>query len=73
MLLHEISRVNEFIDQELIKTLNNQGIWSVSDFIDEDPENIVKLSQNNQSEINLSLQSILKFRKFPNGGNQNPI
>ena len=58
MLLHEISRVNEFIDQEFIKTLNNQGIWSVSDFIDEDPENIVKFSHNSPSEINLSLQSV---------------
>ena len=64
MLLHEISRVNEFIDQEFIKTLNNQGIWSVSDFIDEDPENIVKFSHNSPSEINLSLQSVLKFRKY---------
>ena len=64
MLLHEISKVNEFIDQEFIKTLNNQGIWSISDFIDEDPENIVKLSHNNPSEINLSLQLVLKFRKY---------
>ena len=64
MLLNNVERIYEFLDEQHLNTLNNNGIRTVSEFISVEPQRVTALCRSASCEKIPDLKSILRFRKF---------
>ena len=64
MLLQSIDRIHEFLDQRSLNILNDNGIFSVSEFLCIDPNKVVEFFQGEPFDKKHSTSSILNCRKF---------
>ena len=62
MLLNDIDKIFEYIDQGFLTILNNNKIKTVSEFLCTDPVKVVKLSESGCLKLNL--KTILILRKY---------
>ena len=64
MLLNNIDKVFEYIDQGFLTILNINGIKTVYDFLCTDPVNVVKFSENGCCQQKVDLKTIINLRKY---------
>ena len=64
MLLNNIDKVFEYIDQGFLTILNNNGIKTVSEFLCTDPVKVIKFSENGCCQQKLNLKTVITLRKY---------
>lgn len=64
MLLNNIDKVFEYIDQGFLTILNNNGIKTVSEFLCTDPVKVLKFSEDGCCQQKLNLKTILILRRY---------